>query len=118
MRFSRRDIFRRLLCQSAVLGLLPAASLFASTPDFEKEIKPLLVNYCFDCHGDGMDKGGVSLDSFASNEEMLADRAIWLRVLKNTRADIMPPAKEGPAHPRGRGQNPSMDQIRRFRNRP
>ncbi len=41
-----------------------------------------------------MDKGGVVLDRFASDEAMLADRGLWLRSLKNLRAGIMPPPKK------------------------
>ena len=93
MRFLRTDIFRRLLRGRTLIGLLLATPAFAETP-FDREVKPLLVNYCFDCHGDGMDKGGVALDAFKSHEEMLQDRDIWLRVLKNVRADIMPPPKK------------------------
>lgn len=61
---------------------------------FKTTIQPLLREFCFDCHGDGMDKGGVVLDRFASDEAMLADRELWLRSLKNLRAGIMPPPKK------------------------
>lgn len=96
MRLLRFENIRRLLRRRALLGLLlslPLSVPGAETP-FDKEVKPILVNYCFDCHGDGMDKGGVALDGFKSHEEMLADRATWLRVLKNLRSDIMPPPKK------------------------
>src|SRR4051812_3148531 len=41
---------------------------------FRKEIQPILQQYCYDCHGDGVDKGKISLDEFKSDEAMLADR--------------------------------------------
>ncbi|MFN0050870.1 MAG: DUF1592 domain-containing protein [Planctomycetales bacterium] len=59
---------------------------------YQRQIEPVLVEFCYGCHGDGMRKGGVSLDQFASREALLADRELWGKVLKNVRAGIMPPA--------------------------
>ena len=61
---------------------------------FNREIKPILEENCYDCHADGKSKGGVTLDGFTNDAE-LRDHKLWLRVLKNTRAHIMPPADEG-----------------------
>jgi len=61
---------------------------------FRKDIQPILKEYCYDCHGDGMDKGNVAFDEFKSDEELLAKRDLWWAVLKNLRAGIMPPAKK------------------------
>jgi len=81
-----------LACAAAFLS--PAAraqeTAFAS---FTKEAQPVLDEYCYDCHGDGAKKGGVQLDGFTSDEG-LRDHKLWLRVMKNVRADIMPPAGE------------------------
>jgi cytochrome c553 len=55
------------------LGLTPAA-LRAESPGaadvefFEKKVRPVLVEYCFKCHGNGKSKGGLSL---ASRETLL-----------------------------------------------
>jgi len=40
-----------------------------------------------------MNKGQVAFDGFKSHNELLAKRDLWLAVLKNTRAGIMPPEK-------------------------
>lgn len=58
---------------------------------FKENIEWILADYCFDCHGYGMEKGGVVLDEFATDDEARAKKDLWLRVLKNTRAGIMPP---------------------------
>jgi hypothetical protein len=60
---------------------------------YRKEIKPILAKYCFDCHADGAKKGNVSFDAFKSDEELTGKRELWHAVLKNTRAQIMPPAR-------------------------
>lgn len=56
------------------------------------KIRPLLAEYCFDCHGDGMSRGQVAFDAFGSDEELLGQRDLWLAVLRNVRAGLMPPA--------------------------
>src|SRR5262249_55328214 len=45
-----------------------------------------------DCHADGAKKGKVAFDTFKSDEELVGQRELWHAVLKNTRANIMPPA--------------------------
>ena len=97
---------RRRLCRFRVPALFVPATVFlavaplsqaASAPDpglFEKEIRPILSRYCYDCHGDGASKGKLAFDGFKSTDELLAKRDLWLAVLKNTRAGLMPPEKK------------------------
>ena len=60
---------------------------------FVERVQPILQQYCYDCHGDGSRKGGVSLDEF-KGEQGLRDHELWLRAMKNLRSGIMPPAAE------------------------
>ena len=57
-------------------------------------IEPILVNYCFDCHGDGMDSGDFSMDDFESIEKHLDDFDVWFEIWKNVRSNLMPPAEK------------------------
>jgi hypothetical protein len=59
---------------------------------FQDKIEPLLIDYCYRCHADGMSKGGVAFDEGGSDEALVKRRDLWLAVLKNVRAGIMPPA--------------------------
>ena len=77
-----------LLEPGARAAEIPAAA------HFRKDVQPLLKKYCSDCHADGAKKGGVAFDEFASDAAMLARHDLWLAVLKNTRAGLMPPAKK------------------------
>jgi len=61
---------------------------------FRKDVQPILVEYCYDCHGEGMNKGKVAFDEFKSDDELLGKRDLWLAVLKNLRAGIMPPERK------------------------
>jgi hypothetical protein len=60
---------------------------------FTRDIGPVLDQYCYDCHGFGHKKGGITLDDFA-NDAAVRDHTLWLRVMKNVRAGLMPPADE------------------------
>ncbi|HEX8296107.1 MAG TPA: DUF1592 domain-containing protein [Chthoniobacteraceae bacterium] len=88
------------------LASLGTAS-FAAAPGetFPKEIVPILESFCYDCHAEGTNKGKVSFDQFTSHEDLLSKRELWLAVLKNVRAGVMPPAKE---------ERPSHDQIKKL----
>ena len=97
-----RALFRHILVDrwalaASVLLLTlvgrPAAANEPLVESYRKEIKPLLEKYCFDCHADGVKKGNVSFDSFKSDDELVGKRELWHAVLKNTRANTMPPAK-------------------------
>ncbi len=60
---------------------------------FREEIQPILIDYCYGCHANGIAKGGVAFDRFDPEESMLAKRGLWSAVLKNVRAGIMPPSR-------------------------
>ena len=75
------------------------------TAEFQGHIRPLLQEFCFDCHGDGANKGAVTFDQFKSPTEMLDKTDLWLAVLRNTRAGLMPPAKK---------PQPTLEQKRRL----
>jgi hypothetical protein len=78
------------------LATIFAAGAIASADDagYEAEILPLLENYCFSCHGEGISKGDFSMDEFKDLAGHLKDRKHWLAVWRNLRSQIMPPADE------------------------
>ena len=79
-----------------VLALNRPLPVIAAAPakQFHDKIQPLLTQYCYDCHADGMNKGNVAFDEFKTDQAVLDDRELWLHVLKNLRAGLMPPAKK------------------------
>jgi hypothetical protein len=85
--------------------LVLGSAAMADNARFRKDIHPILTEYCYDCHGDGMEKGNVAFDGFASDEALLADRTLWLQVLKNLQTRTMPPEKK---------ERPSDRQIARL----
>ena len=81
-----------LACLPGLTGVRAAESTGAV--QFHKDIQPILTEYCYDCHGDGMKKGGVAFDEFKSDESILTNRELWWGALKYLRAGIMPPDKK------------------------
>src|ERR1041385_3497958 len=65
----------------------------APVTHFQERIRPLLSQYCFDCHADGANKGGIAFDELKTDDAIL-NHDLWLKVLKNVRAGIMPPQKK------------------------
>jgi hypothetical protein len=70
------------------LATASAYSLVAAPLDFKSDIEPILIEFCFDCHGDGSSKGNVALDEISLSHP---DPELWSKVLKNVRAELMPP---------------------------
>jgi len=81
------------LAFAACAVLAPCAKAAQPIDDFRKTVQPLLSQYCYDCHADGVNKGKVALDQFKSDQDIENNRELWWRVLKNVRCGIMPPQK-------------------------
>jgi hypothetical protein len=62
--------------------------------DFDKEIKPLLNEFCFKCHGGTKKKGGIVLDTYGNADAAAKDPKVWEAVLENLRTGVMPPDDE------------------------
>src|ERR1041385_4866510 len=88
---------RRLsLSELLVVGLICSCAQAAESTviaHFRNDVQPLLAKYCYDCHGDGMNKGGIAFDELKTDKAVLY-HDLWLKALKNTRAGLMPPAKK------------------------
>ena len=88
---------RTRLSQSEALASSPSdgsatagESSKAGVTAFHKDVEPLLAHYCYDCHGNGEKRGNLAFDELRKDEEII-NPALWLKVLKNLRAGIMPP---------------------------
>ncbi len=71
------------------------------TAAYDKQIKPLLQQYCISCHGAANFAAGVSLTKYADVAAIQRDQTTWRKVLAQVRGRSMPPA---------RSPQPSMEQ--------
>jgi hypothetical protein len=77
-----------LLCVAAVDG-------WAAGPvSLDRDIKPLLQQYCFDCHNDKKAKGDLNLVDVAKNPKLVEHRDVWTKVLEAMESGDMPPDKK------------------------
>lgn len=87
----------RQLTVPALACMIPVSAWAAEVGgavEFRRDIRPILQEYCFDCHADGANKGSVAFDEFKSDEALLGDHDLWWKALKNLRAGLMPPNKK------------------------
>jgi hypothetical protein len=80
-----------LVAVAQVSGLSQAETRMSPSPlqAYQDTVLPILEKHCYECHGDGYDKGKVAFDSLESAEQILKPD-LWVRVLLNTRAGLMP----------------------------
>ncbi len=72
----------------------PQIDLAKADRDLHAQVLPMLNRYCWDCHGDGATKGGLSLDAFTNVTAVVNDRRTWERILNNIESGEMPPKKK------------------------
>jgi hypothetical protein len=79
-----------------ILLALAVSPAFAKQKEisYDREIRPLLQKYCYDCHNEKKSKGDLSLEHYKSLEAIRADRKKWEMVLRNVRSGEMPPEKK------------------------
>src|SRR5262245_24172781 len=72
----------------ALILLSPGRSIAADTAKthFGENIQPILEDYCYSCHGNGVKKGGMAFDGLESDGARLRDPKLWWSVLRNVRA--------------------------------
>ena len=87
----------RHTCGLCIANMLFAAGLCRADDlagQYEREILPIMVDYCYDCHGDGMSEGHLKLDKYRSIGEMVADRKQWQKIRDHIDFRLMPPPDE------------------------
>ena len=51
------------------------------------EIEPILMDYCYDCHGDGMDKGDFAMDEYENISDHLKNFDVWFETWEYQRVN-------------------------------
>src|SRR5438132_4015419 len=78
-----------------VLIFIVASALPSVAADFEREIRPLLKQYCLGCHSTEKHKGDLDLERFTSLSEVMKHPKVWQGVVEQISLAEMPP-KEKP----------------------
>lgn len=61
---------------------------------FKSAIRPLLREFCHECHAEGADEGGFDLDAYADYPALIADLPTWDHAAQLLASHVMPPVGE------------------------
>lgn len=119
-RFGRIPPLGRMVQFAASVCLFVSVGTAAEPKvDFSREVRPILAQHCYHCHGSTRAEGGLRLDSIAAIRKGSADQAVVVvhdaknsplyQRLTATDETRMPPPKEGAALPAA-----DIDLLRRW----
>ena len=66
---------------------------------WEKDIRPLFTQYCYDCHGGKKTKGGVDLRKLDADPKVGAEFELWNKVKDSVHGGDMPPEDDAQPTP-------------------
>ncbi len=102
-------IMSRLNSKPGIVEILSVALLSASLcgaseleSEFQREIRPILQNYCLDCHSTKSAKGDLDLERFTSLSIVLGESSVWQQVVEQVELGEMPPNDKKQPSPRDR----------------
>ncbi|MGI8966607.1 MAG: DUF1587 domain-containing protein, partial [Limisphaerales bacterium] len=97
--FLHRIIF--LFCWLMIFNLVGFSQVKpdAAKINFQEQVKPLLRQYCYGCHGETKKKGDLSLQDYQNEAAILKDRSVWEKVLHQVRTGEMPPENKPQPQP-------------------
>ena len=86
----------RLDFTAALFALLLTSTLWSDTPDFNREVQPILSEHCYQCHGPDEDarEADLRLDQEAGLKavsDAAADSELLRRILSSDPDEVMPP---------------------------
>src|SRR3989449_985285 len=98
------------------LLLLVASTLPITAADYEREIRPLLKEYCLGCHSTEKHKGDLDVERFASVSEVMKHPKVCQGVVEQISLGEMPPKEKPQPAAAQRAQllswvNAALDQI-------
>jgi len=102
------------------LMLIVAFALTCAAEDYEREIRPLLKEYCLGCHSTEKHKGDLDLERFTSLGEVMKHPKAWQGVLEQISLGEMPPKEKPQPTPAEREKlqswvNAALDKAARAR---
>src|SRR5579864_1825847 len=97
-----QEVIRLRLIARFCLFCLPMSALVAfarvtraaeSSPSFEKDVRPILLENCTTCHNAKKKKGDLDLSRFETGDKAAASEQVWQDVAERMRNKDMPPKK-------------------------
>ena len=82
------------MCSTRVILLFLASALPGAADPFADKATPLLSKYCYDCHGEKKQKGGIEVHQLTSSEQALRHHRFLENIAKQVEDGDMPPDDE------------------------
>ena len=76
------------------IALLLALPLAGRADDFANKVTPLLSKYCYECHGEKTQKGGIEVHPLTSADAALRHHRFLENIAKQVEDGDMPPDDE------------------------
>ncbi|RYD37357.1 MAG: DUF1592 domain-containing protein [Verrucomicrobiaceae bacterium] len=70
---------------------MPSAAGLRAAPDFQREVLPVLTQYCSNCHSTEKQKGDLDLERFQTPAQVKQHTGVWEHVLEQMANNEMPP---------------------------
>jgi len=86
---------RAIVCAALVVILPPAARAAESKPNFSRDVRPILSDNCFQCHGPDEKARKADLRLDTQDGLVAAKKHVLERVLSKDADEVMPPPKSG-----------------------
>jgi mono/diheme cytochrome c family protein len=67
--------------------------------DFQQKVSPLLKQYCYQCHGNGVNTSGLEIDSYKTAASAMKDAEEWEKIQKYVHTHEMPPTGKNNPQP-------------------
>lgn len=84
-------IVQRYLVIAFSFLLVTTASAHA---ELDEVVLPFVKKHCFDCHSGGEPEGALSLNRLVMKPRNQSEASVWLNMLEQLQADLMPPSSE------------------------
>ena len=65
----------------------------ADVPSFEKDVRPLVITYCAECHNPDKKKGDLDVTEFQTADAALKEQVTWEEMADKLRKNEMPPKR-------------------------
>ena len=76
---------------AGILCLFPRPLLQAGFEEGYDEVKPILKEYCNDCHNSEKHKGGLNFETYETQKDILVHLQKWFSVIDQVETGVMPP---------------------------
>jgi len=88
---TKLNTFVMILTAMGLFGITPFAPLASAAEPFGDAF---LKNHCYDCHGDGVKKGGLSIEKLGRDLSDAETMRLWVLIHDRVTAGQMPPKKQ------------------------